>query len=104
MGECLLVEENFKHLKQDGGFLGDKPLTVIRSDKKLMYEDAIKLGYTEEQVDNQNQWNIDSQDDLAKKSSRGKLIGAENSGHLINQDRPDVIIEAVREMVENLRK
>ena len=42
--------------------------------------------------------------DLMSKSSRGKLVIAESSGHNIPYDQPEIIVEAVREMYEELRK
>jgi len=42
------------------------------------------------------------QKDLVTTSSRGKQLIAENSGHNIPCEQLDVIIEAVREMYEEL--
>jgi len=43
------------------------------------------------------------QEKLAGLSTQGKLIIAAESGHLIPLDQPDVVIDAVREMVEQAR-
>ncbi|HEU5349372.1 MAG TPA: alpha/beta hydrolase [Ktedonobacterales bacterium] len=43
------------------------------------------------------------QSDLANRSHRGRLIVAERSGHNIQLYRPDVIIEAIREVVAAAR-
>jgi pimeloyl-ACP methyl ester carboxylesterase len=44
------------------------------------------------------------QSELAALSSEGKQIIAEQSGHMIQLDQPDLVIEAVREMVDAIRK
>ena len=41
---------------------------------------------------------------LAALSSAGKQIIAEQSGHMVQFDHPDLVIEAIREMVETIRK
>jgi len=43
------------------------------------------------------------QEKLAGLSTQGKLIIAAESGHIIPVDQPDVVIDAVREMVEQVR-
>ena len=43
------------------------------------------------------------QQDLVSKSTKGKQIIAPGCGHMIQRERPDIIIEAIREMV-NLYK
>ena len=44
------------------------------------------------------------QRELARLSTRGTRVIAENSGHYIQQDRPDVVIDAVREIVAEYRQ
>jgi pimeloyl-ACP methyl ester carboxylesterase len=39
------------------------------------------------------------QTDLSRRSSRGKLVVAQNSGHSIQNDRPDLVIASIREVV-----
>ena len=39
------------------------------------------------------------QRDLSKRSTQGKLVVAQNSGHYIQLDRPDVVIGTIREVV-----
>jgi pimeloyl-ACP methyl ester carboxylesterase len=43
------------------------------------------------------------QDELAHLSTRGTHVIAKNSGHFIQLDRPDVVIEAVRKIVNQPR-
>jgi pimeloyl-ACP methyl ester carboxylesterase len=43
------------------------------------------------------------QDELARLSTRGTHVIAKNSGHFIQLDRPDIVIEAVRKVVDQAR-
>jgi pimeloyl-ACP methyl ester carboxylesterase len=40
---------------------------------------------------------------MAKRSTRGKLVIAQNSGHWIQLDEPDLVVTAVREIIEASR-
>jgi pimeloyl-ACP methyl ester carboxylesterase len=40
------------------------------------------------------------QADLSRRSSRGKLVVAQKSGHFIQNDRPDLVIASIREIVQ----
>lgn len=44
------------------------------------------------------------QSDLTTLSSQGKVIVAENSHHRIEEDRPDVVIAAIQEVFNNVKK
>jgi pimeloyl-ACP methyl ester carboxylesterase len=39
------------------------------------------------------------QDDLAKRSTHGELRVAEQSGHFIQQDQPELVIQAIRDLI-----
>ena len=43
------------------------------------------------------------QSELATRSRRGRLVVAEQSGHYIQLDVPDVVIDAIRQVVERVR-
>ena len=43
---------------------------------------------------------IEMQKDLAKRSTRGKLIFAEKSGHFIQSDEPELVIKSILEVIE----
>lgn len=91
--------ESLAQLKKHGGMLGNKPLTVITAGKRISMADAGGL-YTDEQLSSMfNIWQ-DLQKDLVTKSSRGKQMIARNSGHMIPHEQPEIIIDAVREMVD----
>ena len=42
--------------------------------------------------------------ELAQRSTGGKLIIVENSGHHIQHDQPEVVVDAVRDVVEAVRR
>ena len=46
---------------------------------------------------------IEMQKDLARRSTRGRHRFAEKSGHMIHHDEPDVVLEAIREVMEAAR-
>lgn len=91
------LEESLKQLKNTEGRLGNKPLVVITAGKNLSSENT---GYPKELTDKfDNLWEA-FQKDLVTKSTNGKRIIAKNSGHMIPYEQPEIIIEAIREIVE----
>jgi pimeloyl-ACP methyl ester carboxylesterase len=84
--------ENAEQLQQAGGLLGDKPLIVLTPRKSWPEED-----------DGFNKIWQELQADLVTKSSRGKQMIVEGSDHMVNLERPEIIVEAVHEMVNELR-
>ena len=74
------------------GWLGDKPLVVIRHGRPFTGGNAwMESGWTEAQVR------------LAALSTSSRLIVAERSDHAIAQTSPDLVAMAVRGIVANLR-
>jgi pimeloyl-ACP methyl ester carboxylesterase len=53
---------------------------------------------------NPSEYRVRQQDALAALSTRGRHIRASNSGHWIPLDQPDVVIEAVKDILRVLRK
>ena len=100
--EAIFAEESCEQLRKCGNLLGDIPLTVISAGNPLMVYEDVKGVYSCKEVDAMNQGWFDLQRDLVKKSYQAKHIIAENSGHMIPVDRPDVIIQAVHDMVDAL--
>lgn len=46
---------------------------------------------------------LELQQELVRRSSRGKQIIAEKSGHNIHRDQPELVIDAIREVVEEAK-
>jgi pimeloyl-ACP methyl ester carboxylesterase len=82
----------------NAGKLGDLPLAVLSEDPDKpqpdLPEDLIKPA--------SDAWQ-QMQDELARLSTRSTHVMAKNSGHFIQFDRPDVVIEAVRKVVDQAR-
>jgi len=92
IGEANNFGLSCDQLQLDGGLIGDKPLVVITAGKKKSLTDEKKKA-----------WH-DLQTDLVLKSSQGTQVFAERSGHNINIEQPEIIVDVVRKMVEGLRK
>jgi pimeloyl-ACP methyl ester carboxylesterase len=80
------------------GKIGDMPLTVLSEDPNNsqpdLPDDLIKpAGDAWQQM----------QDELAHLSTRGTHVIAKNSGHFIQFDRPDAVVEAVHKVVNQAR-
>ncbi|MFZ0318598.1 MAG: alpha/beta hydrolase [Candidatus Sulfotelmatobacter sp.] len=81
------------------GSLGDLPLAVISHDP-----DVPQPEIPADIVKPMNEAWEQMQDELAHLSTRGVRTVAKNSSHYIQLDRPDVVIETVRGVVEQARQ
>lgn len=81
--------------------LGDIPLVVL-AQGEFVVPDA--LGLSVEDVQQAEAVWGEMQAELAALSSKGKRVVAERSGHYIQLDQPDFVIEAIREVVEAARR
>jgi pimeloyl-ACP methyl ester carboxylesterase len=79
--------------------LGDKPLIVLTHGMK----EAIPFTTPEEAERIEQTWK-ELQADLARRSSKGKQIIAEKSGHYIQFYQPELVIDAIRQVVEATRQ
>jgi pimeloyl-ACP methyl ester carboxylesterase len=81
------------------GSLGELPLAVLSSDPDKpdadLPEDLVKP--------TSDAWQ-QMQEELSHLSTRGTRVIAKNSGHYIQLDRPDIVIEAVHNMVNQSRQ
>lgn len=99
--EWSRLEESMNQLKKGRGFLYHKPLIVITAGK---FPTSIEVGgYPQEWIDKAALVHMSLQKDLVTKSTKGKQIIAENSGHMIPRDQPQIIVDAVHEIVNDLR-
>jgi pimeloyl-ACP methyl ester carboxylesterase len=74
---------------------GDMPLTVIASTKPNPQFGASAEAF-------QQFW-IAQSEELARKSTRGAFIRAEGSSHHVHQDAPQLVLDAVRGMIVQLK-
>lgn len=81
------------------GSLGDIPLVVIRHGVPEMF-----AAMPADQAEKAEAVWVELQAALSRLSSRGRLIVAERSGHDIQLDQPDLVVEAVREVIRAGRR
>ncbi|HEX8070751.1 MAG TPA: alpha/beta hydrolase [Pyrinomonadaceae bacterium] len=86
--EYAAADESWRHGRAAETSLGDRPLVVLMATSEHeLFALARRL-----------------QADLASRSTAGKLILVEKTGHHIQHDRPDAVVAAVREVVEAVRR
>jgi pimeloyl-ACP methyl ester carboxylesterase len=81
--------------------LGGLPLEVLSAGQSLV---APGPGLSEEVVEQFQAAHDEMQDELTRLSSRGKRVIVEDSGHYMHVDRPEVVVDAIREVVEAVRE
>lgn len=81
------------------GSLGDLPLAVLSHDPDTPQPDL-----PEDLVKPTNDAWQQMQEELAHLSTRGTHVIAKNSGHYIQLDRPEVVIEAIQRVVDQARQ
>lgn len=81
------------------GSLGDLPLVVLSHDPNSPQPDL-----PEDLVKPLNDVWAQMQDELARLSTRSTHVVAKNSGHYIQLDRPDLVIETVREIARQVAR
>jgi pimeloyl-ACP methyl ester carboxylesterase len=86
--EWSAVDESWGQARCSKKSLGDRPLVVLLATSDYELFPLIKKLETE----------------LANRSTKGKLIMVEQSGHHIQHDQPETVIDAVREVVEAVRR
>ena len=94
------IEESFAEVRTLSlTSFGNMPLIVLSRG----HWDAIPLI---SDADNGQAWDVwqKMQSELAALSSESKQVIAEQSGHYIQIDQPDLVIDAIREMLDAIRK
>ena len=79
--------------------LGDRPLIVLTRGMKEANQAGSPGG-----ADPAEQAWAELQAELARRSSGGRQIIAERSGHYIQFDQPDLVVDAIRQVVEATRR
>lgn len=97
LAELAAAAESDRHLRATGAF-GNLPLTVIRHGIPDLFErmPAAQADKAEEV------WQA-LQSELSKLSTNSHLLVAEQSGHRIQNDQPDLVVDAIRQMVASIR-
>lgn len=97
--EISAIAASMEQLRAAPMRLGDKPLVVLTSGMK----EANHAGSPERADQAEQAW-AELQADLARRSSSGRQIIAEKSGHYIQFDQPDLVIDSIRQVVEAIRR
>ena len=72
------------------------PLVVLSHGRKIAVDSP---GITQEQAERVEDIWLQLQRELASRSSEGRLIVAQRSGHFVQSDEPQLVIDAIREVV-----
>jgi pimeloyl-ACP methyl ester carboxylesterase len=99
------IESMDETLAEAGSFrqLGKRPLYVLTSTAPLPQEALVALKLTPEQGRQYKEVWQGMHDDEASWSSNSRHRLVADAGHYIQFDRPDIVIEAVRSVVESVR-
>jgi pimeloyl-ACP methyl ester carboxylesterase len=95
------LEESLNQLKQAENKIRNKPLIVISAGKAPTPQE---VGLSQEDTDKMTSAWRELQKDLASKSTKSHHIIAEDSGHMIPQHQPKIIVDAVQSMVNEIGK
>lgn len=95
--EILSLKETIGQLRATNATLGDMPLVVLSA---RIASEHLPRSLSPEDM---NRVWMETQVDLAKLSSNSRHVIAKNSSHYIHIDRPELVIEAVRHVVEQAR-
>lgn len=87
----------FAEVKKDARDFGDLPITALTAGRMSV------PGMTPAQADSMHQAWIAMHQEIVGRTTRGQWILAERSQHYIQRDQPDLVINAVRAMVDSVR-
>lgn len=94
--EMIVLRDSLDHVRRSRQSLGDIPVVVLTHDKAAGAEAGAPEGLEE---DVETAWQT-MQEDLATISTNARLIVADGSGHFIHVERPDLVIDAIRQVLE----
>ena len=97
--EASSFRESFQQQLAAPISLGDKPLIVLTAGP-LQLEG---MGLTQEQMDEMDEAHTRSQAALTEGSQNSEQIIAEDSGHYIHLEQPDLVIDVIRQVVDAAR-
>ena len=102
-GEILGLKKFIEQLRATEQFFGNIPLTVISAGLEKYARD-LRLGQVqEEEIKKMIEMKQQEQDDLKKRSNKSTLVFAENSGHLVPYEQPEIIVDEVYKMLEQYK-
>ncbi len=93
--------ESTSQVRQIGNSLSDLPLVVLSSGLGPIPSALLPPGFPVEEM---NEAWMEMQKELASRSTDSSHVIAEKSGHYIQIDQPDLVINMIRQMVEKDRQ
>ena len=90
------MQESSNEVRAAPMSLGDKPLVVLSAGSRS----EMFPGFSQEESDQFYEAWTKSQADLTQVSQNSEQIIAEDSGHYIQVERPDLVIDAIRRVLE----
>jgi pimeloyl-ACP methyl ester carboxylesterase len=100
--ETSSLKESFDENRAAPMSLGDKPLIVLTAGP-LPLEAITSGGFSLEQARQIDERHSESQAGLTRRAQNTKQIIAKDSGHYIHVEQPDLVIDAIRQVVEAAR-
>src|SRR5215207_5480984 len=100
--ETSSLEESFDENRAAPMSLGDKPLIVLTAGP-LPSEVLTSQGLSQEQARQMDEFHSESQVDLTRRSQNAKQVIVEDSGHYIHVEHPDLVKDAILQVVEAAR-
>jgi pimeloyl-ACP methyl ester carboxylesterase len=97
--EVSSIGESFEEQLAAPLSLGDKPLIVLTAGP-LQLEG---MGLSQEQMDQMDEAHTQTQAALVQGSQNSEQIIAEDSGHYIQMEQPDLVIDAIRQVADAAR-
>jgi len=97
--ETSSLEESFAENRTDPMSLGDKPLMVLTAGSVQL----TGTGLSQAQVNLIDKLHSESQAALTRRSENAKQIIAEDSGHYIQVEQPELVTDAIRQVVKAAR-
>jgi pimeloyl-ACP methyl ester carboxylesterase len=94
------VDENFAEAREmQITTLGDMPLVVVTAGQPEILE---TLDLSAEDAQKVEEVRAQMQSELAALSTRGQLVTADQSGHYVQLDQPEMVIDAIQGVVDEL--
>jgi pimeloyl-ACP methyl ester carboxylesterase len=93
------MDESRAQVREARTGLGDLPLVVLTAGEEQVLPDSIP---EEDRRANAELWR-ELHRELAAESTAGRVEVVEGSGHMIHHQRPEVVVVAIREVVEAAR-
>lgn len=93
--------KSLEQIKQTSRSFGATPLTVIAAGN---FEELEAGGCDEETIGLMMEMRKKHMHDLSTRSTKGKLVIAQKSGHMIPLDQPEIIVQSVREIILETKK